>query len=40
MFSKLYRKTRCKGRRKQVAQLNMLFALVNFYLADKHGLLA
>ena len=35
-----YRKTRFKGRRKQVAQLNMLFALANLYLADKRGLLA
>ena len=35
-----FRKTRYKGRRKQVAQLNMLFALANLYLADKRGLLA
>ena len=35
-----FRKTRYKGRRKQTAQLNMLFALANLYLADKHGLLA
>ena len=35
-----FRKTRYKGRRKQAAQLNMLFALANLYLADKHGLLA
>jgi IS5 family transposase len=35
-----YRKTHYKGRRKQVAQLNMLFALANLYLADKRGLLA
>jgi hypothetical protein len=35
-----FRKTHYKGRRKQVAQLNMLFALANLYLADKHGLLA
>ena len=35
-----FRKIRYKGRRKQVAQLNMLFALANLYLADKHGLLA
>lgn len=34
-----YRKTRYKGRRKQAAQLNMLFALANLYLADKRGLL-
>jgi transposase, IS5 family len=35
-----YRKTRFKGLREQVAQLNMLFALANLYLADKRGLLA
>ena len=35
-----YRKTRYKGRRKQIAKLNMLFALANLYLADKRGLLA
>ena len=35
-----YRKTRYKGRRKQAAKLNMLFALANLYLADKRGLLA
>ena len=35
-----FRKTRFKGRRKQGAQLNLLFALANLYLADKHGLLA
>ncbi len=35
-----FRKTRYKGRRKQTAQLNMLFALANLYLADKHVLLA
>ncbi|HPR78560.1 MAG TPA: transposase, partial [Candidatus Limiplasma sp.] len=34
------RKTRYKGRQKQAAQLNLLFALANLYLADKHGLLA
>lgn len=34
-----FRKTRYKGRRKQVSQLNMLFALANLYLLDKHGLL-
>ena len=33
-----YRKTRYKGRRKQIAKLNMLFALANLYLADKRGL--
>lgn len=32
-----FRKTRYKGRRKQASQLNMLFALANLYLADKHG---
>ncbi len=35
-----FRMTRYKGRRKQESQLNMLFALANLYLADKHGLLA
>lgn len=35
-----YRKTRYKGRRKQVARLNILFALANLYLPDKRGLLA
>ena len=35
-----YRKTRYKGRRKQAAKLNMLFALANLYLADQRGLLA
>ena len=35
-----YQKPRFKGRRKQVAQLNMLFTLANLYLADKRGLLA
>lgn len=35
-----YRKTRCRGLRKQTAKLNMMFALVNLYLADKRGLLA
>jgi len=35
-----YRKTRYRGLRKQVAKLNMLFALANLYLADKRGLLA
>jgi len=35
-----FRKTRYKGQRKQTAYLNMLFALANLYLADKHGLLA
>ena len=34
-----FRKPRYKGRRKQAAQLNMLFALANLYLADKHSLL-
>lgn len=35
-----YRKTRYRGLRKQVAKLNMMFALANLYLADKRGLLA
>lgn len=35
-----YRKTRYRGLRKQIAKLNMLFALANLYLADKRGLLA
>ena len=35
-----YRKTRYKGRRKQAAKLNILFALANLYLADKRGLTA
>jgi IS5 family transposase len=30
-----YRKTRYKGRRKQTAKLNMMFALANLFLADK-----
>ena len=30
-----YRKTRYRGKRKQAAKLNMLFALANLYLADK-----
>lgn len=30
-----YRKTRYKGRRKQVAKLYMIFALANLYLADR-----
>ena len=33
-----YRKTRYKGRRKQTAKLNMLFALANLYLADRRSL--
>ena len=35
-----YRKTRYRGLRKQVAKLNMMFALANLYLADKRGLMA
>jgi IS5 family transposase len=35
-----YRKTRYKGRRKQAAKLNMMFALANLYLADKRCLSA
>ena len=30
-----FRKTRYKGRRKQIAKLNMLFAFANLYLADR-----
>jgi len=30
-----YRKTRYRGKRKQTAKLNMLFALANLYLADR-----
>ena len=32
-----YRKTRYRGLRKQTAKLNMLFALVNLLLADRHS---
>ena len=32
-----HRKTRNRGLRKQVAKLNMMFALANLYLADKSG---
>ena len=35
-----YRKTRYRGRRKQTAKLNMLFALANLILADRHCLTA
>ena len=35
-----YRKTRYRGLRKQVAKLNILFALANLYLADKRDLMA
>jgi IS5 family transposase len=35
-----YRKTRYKGRRKQTAKLNIMFALANLYLADKRYMLA
>jgi IS5 family transposase len=35
-----YRKTRYKGKWKQVAKLNMMFALADLYLAGKRGLLA
>ena len=31
-----YRKTRYRGLQKQIEKLNMLFALANLYLADKH----
>ena len=30
-----FRKTRYRGKRKQVAKLNLLFALANLYLADR-----
>lgn len=33
-----YRKTRYKGRQKQIAKLHMMFALANLYLADKRCL--
>jgi IS5 family transposase len=33
-----YRKTRYKGKRKQTAKLNFMFALANLYLAGKRGL--
>ena len=33
-----YRKTRYRGLRKQTAKLNMLFALANLVLADRHCL--
>ena len=35
-----YRKTRYRGLETQTEKLNMMFALANLYLADKHGLLA
>jgi len=35
-----YRKTRYKGRRKQAAKLNIMFALANLYLADKRIVMA
>ena len=35
-----YRKTRYKGRRKQLAKLHMIFALANLVLANRQGLLA
>ena len=35
-----FRKTRYRGLVKQTQKLNMMFALANLYLADKHGLLA
>jgi len=35
-----YRKTRYKGRRKQQAKLNMMFALANLYLADRRAVMA
>ncbi|MCQ4772160.1 transposase, partial [Intestinimonas massiliensis] len=33
-----YRKTRYRGLRKQIAKLNMLFALANLILADRRCL--
>ena len=33
-----YRKTRYRGRQKQTAKLNMMFALANLILADRPGL--
>ena len=33
-----YRKTRYRGLRKQVAKMNMMFALANLYLADRKSL--
>jgi Transposase and inactivated derivatives, IS5 family len=35
-----YRKTRYRGLRKQVAKMNIMFALANLYLADRKNLLA
>jgi IS5 family transposase len=35
-----YRKTRYRGLRKQTAKLNIMFALANLYLADRHSLTA
>lgn len=35
-----YRKTRYRGLRKQTAKLNIMFALANLYLAEKHSLMA
>ena len=32
-----FRKTRYKGRRKQQAKLNMMFALANIIIADRRG---
>ena len=34
----LYRKTRYRGQRKQTAKLNIMFALANLILADRHRL--
>ena len=34
----LYRKTRYRGLRKQTAKLNIMFALANLILADRHRL--
>jgi len=35
-----YRRTRYKGRRKQLAKLHMIFALANLVLANRQGLSA
>jgi IS5 family transposase len=35
-----YRKTRYRGLQKQTTKLNIMFALANLYLADRHSLMA
>ena len=35
-----YRKTRCRGMRKQTAKLNIMFAPANLYLYDRKSLTA